>query len=92
MFSAKFLFLGDFVDRGDYGIECVAHLFSQKVLAPSKIFMIRGNHEHRDVQEHFTFRNECERRFGTELGALIGLFLGNFVKISFSISEGFDIR
>ena len=31
--------------------------------------MIRGNHEHRDVQEHFTFRNECMKRFGPDLGS-----------------------
>lgn len=74
---AKFLFLGDYVDRGAYGIECVAHLFAQKVLAPNKIFLIRGNHEHRDVQEHFTFYNECLTRFGPELGRDMWLEINN---------------
>ena len=35
--------------------QVVAYLFAQKLLAPTKFFLIRGNHEIRETQKLFTF-------------------------------------
>ena len=57
------LFLGDYVDRGDYSIEVISYLFAMKILAPTKFFLLRGNHEIRAIQKNFTFARECMMKF-----------------------------
>jgi len=54
----KFVFLGDYVDRGPHSIETVAFLFALKVLYPNKVFLLRGNHESNDINSDFkTYRD-----------------------------------
>lgn len=75
--AGKFLFLGDYVDRGANGLECLAYLLGVKLLHPRKLHLLRGNHETRDVngwEAHYrekSFLYQCKDRFGTELGTAV---------------------
>ncbi|XP_075588436.1 uncharacterized protein LOC124493854 [Dermatophagoides farinae] len=65
--QGRYLFLGDYVDRGQYGVECIIYLFCMKILAPQNFLILRGNHEIRDIQQQFSFYGECCTRFELEL-------------------------
>ncbi|KAJ1464371.1 Metallo-dependent phosphatase-like protein [Baffinella frigidus] len=68
--GGDFLFLGDFVDRGADSLPVVAYMMALKVLHPKKWWMIRGNHETREVNGNVktyregSFLHQCLRIFG----------------------------
>jgi len=63
----NYLFLGDYVDRGIYGVECMILLMAIKITYPNKVVLLRGNHESRNMTENFTFREECISRYDMDI-------------------------
>lgn len=59
----KFLFLGDYVDRGPQSAEVLTLLLCLKVEYPDHIFMLRGNHEEFQTCRIYGFSHECTTKF-----------------------------
>ena len=63
----SYLFLGDYVDRGPRSLEVMVTLLCLKILAPEKLFLLRGNHETELISKQYGFFDECKRRYSVKL-------------------------
>ncbi|KAK1287026.1 hypothetical protein QJS10_CPB19g01318 [Acorus calamus] len=74
-----YLFLGDYVDRGQHSLETITLLLALKVEYPHNVHLIRGNHEAADINALFGFRIECIERMIENLQRPITMEAGSVV-------------
>jgi diadenosine tetraphosphatase ApaH/serine/threonine PP2A family protein phosphatase len=62
--DTNFIFMGDYVDRGHYSLNTFLLLTSYKLDNPNHIFLLRGNHESRQVTHQYGFFAEITTLYG----------------------------
>lgn len=60
------VFLGDYVDRGSYGIEVIYTLMRLRMANHRHVFLVRGNHEDTNLNTHYGFADELFERVGAQ--------------------------
>ena len=79
----QYIFLGDFCDRGYNSLEIILLLFALKIKYPEFIYLIRGHHEDRFINEEYGLGKECIERLSDDIRDPFSIFS--------NINKAFDL-
>lgn len=83
-----FVFNGDYVDRGAWGLETFVILLAWKIVFPNRVYLLRGNHESKYCTFVYGFEKEVLAKYGDKgkhvyrkcLGCFEGLPLASIIE------------
>lgn len=64
--NTKYLFLGDYVDRGAESIAVISLILAFLCLYPDSTYLIRGNHEFSHINRAYGFYEEIRKKYNNE--------------------------
>ena len=83
------IFLGDYIDRGAYGVEVIYTLLKLKSKNMDRVFLLRGNHEGQRISKSYGFTNELNKKFDRDNVTNFNKFC-NLLPITLFVGSGDD--
>ncbi len=84
------IFLGDYTDRGLYGVEVLYTLLRLKLANPERVHFARGNHEDLSLIARYGFLAEGRAKFGPAFNAAKILRAYDFLPVVIYLGVGSD--
>lgn len=86
--APQLIFLGDYTDRGQYGIEVLYTLMRLKLTNPNRVHLVRGNHEDLSLVARYGFLAEAQAKFGRDLNVSKIIRLYEFLPVALYLGCG----
>lgn len=84
------LFLGDFTDRGAYGVEVLYTLFRLKMANPEQVYFTRGNHEDFILAARYGFLDELRLKYGQQANLMKVFRTYDLLPVVWYVGNGSD--
>jgi hypothetical protein len=86
--NAYLIFLGDYTDRGRYGIEVLYTVLRLKLENPDRVVMVRGNHEDINLAARYGFLEEGQSKYGRDFDVRRVMRLYDFLPVVLYLGSG----
>jgi hypothetical protein len=84
-------FLGDYTDRGLYGVEVIYTLLRLQLANPGRVLLIRGNHEDISLVSRYGFLAEGQAKYGADFDAAKVVRFHDFLPAAVYLGTGNDV-